>query len=66
MPKAIFKYNNGIGALLCSGCNVIITTGNNMSEEEFKKAFNGEMDAQYCKDCEKPGDYTHRSFWKQD
>jgi len=27
MTKAIFKYNNGNGALLCSGCRVILKEG---------------------------------------
>lgn len=33
---AIFKYNGGLGALLCSSCRVIIKTGKDFTEEEIK------------------------------
>ena len=32
--KAIFKFNNGELALLCSKCNGIIKTGKDFTEEE--------------------------------
>ena len=52
MEKAIFKFNNGNGALLCSKCRVIIKTGKNFTEEEIK-AIKGKADMppQYCKQC---------------
>ena len=50
--KAIFKFNNGRGALLCSNCSVIIKVGRDFTEEEGK-AIRGEikMDPQYCEKC---------------
>jgi len=50
--KAIFKFNNGNGALLCSKCRVIIKTGRDFTEEEIK-AIKGKLDMppQYCKQC---------------
>ena len=49
---AIFKFNGGRGALLCSNCRVIIKTGEEFTEEEMK-AMRGEIeiDSQYCKEC---------------
>ena len=49
MEKAIFKYNGGLGALLCSKCKVIIKTGRDFTEEEIK-AIKGKvnMPPQYC------------------
>ena len=35
MAKAIFKFNNGNFALLCSDCNVIIKTGKDFTEKEW-------------------------------
>ena len=32
---AIFKFNSGEGALLCSGCSRIIKTGSEMSAKEL-------------------------------
>lgn len=51
---AIFKYNGGQGALLCSKCRVIIKTGVNFTEEE-KRAIKGEikLPPQYCEKCKK-------------
>lgn len=51
--KAKFKFNNGIGALLCSKCGRIIKEGTFFTEEELKAA-KGEikLPAQYCDDCE--------------
>ena len=50
--KAIFKFNGGLGALLCSKCRVIIKTGKDFTEDE-KKAMKGEINlpSQYCKNC---------------
>jgi len=51
--KAIFKFNNSHGALLCSGCRIILKEGYRFSEEEVA-AFQGEdkLEAQYCNTCE--------------
>ena len=51
--KAIFKFNNSHGALLCSGCRVILKDGYRFSDEEMA-AFQGttELEAQYCNMCE--------------
>ena len=52
--KAIFKFNNGNGALLCSGCSVIIKEGYEFTNEEKKAYFcKGKLDAQYCDKCTK-------------
>jgi hypothetical protein len=53
MKKAIFKFNGGDGALLCSRCSVIIKTGYAFTEEE-KRAARGEIviAPQYCKKCQ--------------
>lgn len=50
--KAIFKFNNGNGALLCSKCRVIIKTGRDFTEEEIM-AIRGKinMPSQYCDKC---------------
>lgn len=54
MPKetAIFKFNGGLGALLCSKCRVIIKTGKDFTEQEIK-AIKGEikLPPQYCGKC---------------
>lgn len=52
MCKAIFKYNNGIGAILCSKCAKIIKTGIEYDEKEIK-ASKGEieLDPYYCESC---------------
>ena len=51
--KAIFKFNNSHGALLCSGCRVILKDGYRFSDKEMA-AFQGatELEAQYCNTCE--------------
>ena len=51
--KAIFKFNNSHGALLCSGCRIILKDGYRFSYEEMA-AFQGatELEAQYCNTCE--------------
>lgn len=50
--KAMFVFNGGLGALLCSKCRVIIKTGINFTEEEIK-AIKGKinMPPQYCNKC---------------
>lgn len=50
--KAIFKFNNGNGALLCSSCFTIIKVGKQFTEFE-KIAMNGDifLESQYCKKC---------------
>ena len=51
--KAIFKFNNRHGALLCSGCRVILKEGYRFSDEEMAAMKGeGELEAQYCKKCE--------------
>lgn len=54
MEKAIFKFNNSLGALLCSGCRKIIKTGKEFTEEEWE-AFRGDLHyylpPQYCETC---------------
>lgn len=50
--KAIFKFNNGNGALLCSKCRTIIKIGKDFDDLELK-AIKGEveMPPQYCDKC---------------
>lgn len=50
--KAQFRYNGGRGALLCSGCKVILKTGDQFTEEEIA-AIKGHahLDPQYCLRC---------------
>ena len=50
--KAIIKFNNGNGCVLCSRCYVILRAGNNMTIQD-RQAMNGEIDmeAQYCWKC---------------
>ena len=53
--KAIFKFNRRTphGALLCSGCRVILKEGYRFSDEEMAAMHGeGELEAQYCKKCE--------------
>lgn len=52
MDKAIFKYNGGLGALLCSKCRVIMKLGSSFNDEEIS-AIKGmvDMPPQYCKQC---------------
>lgn len=51
--KAIIKFNNGRGAILCSNCRVIIKTFKDLSKEETKARELGELKAQYCEKCKK-------------
>lgn len=50
--KALFKFNGGRGALLCSGCRVILKTGDKFTDEEIE-AIKGYavIPAQYCLKC---------------
>jgi len=43
----IIKFNNGIGAILCKKCGIIIKT--HLTKEEFR----GETDILYCEKCKK-------------
>lgn len=38
---AVVKFNGGVGALLCNGCNIIIEYGMNHKDVEH-----------YCHDCD--------------
>ena len=50
--SAIFKFNSGMGALLCSKCSVIIKTGCDFTEEEKEAAYgDGYMEEQFCDKC---------------
>ena len=48
-PKAIIKFNNGNGAVICSECRKIIRAGSTMTDEDWK-AVRGEihLPPQYC------------------
>ena len=50
--SAIFKYNSGNGAILCSKCSRIIRSGNSLTEDDWKHG-RGEiiLKAQYCNKC---------------
>ena len=52
--KAIFKFSDGIVAMLCNKCGVIFKTDISFSEEEWK-AYKGEIELgkQYCNRCTK-------------
>lgn len=52
MSNAIFKFNNGNSALLCSGCSVIMKVGREFNDLEIQ-AIRGQrhMDAQFCLPC---------------
>ncbi len=52
MNKAIFKFNGGNGALLCSKCNATIKTGRDFTDDEWD-AMRGRLDIseQFCKIC---------------
>ncbi len=52
MNKAIFKFNDGNGALLCSACRAIIKTSKDYTDIE-RGASNGyyHMDERYCYKC---------------
>jgi hypothetical protein len=48
-----FKFNNGNMSLVCSSCGIILKTGHDLTEEEWK-CLSGELDLgdKYCSDCE--------------
>jgi hypothetical protein len=50
--KAIFKFNGGLGALLCSSCRTIIKEAKDFSESEML-AFKGinHLPPQFCNKC---------------
>lgn len=50
MENAIFKFNSGNGALLCSKCSIIIKTGLDFTKEEwsFIKGDIENYPPQYC------------------
>ncbi len=52
MDNAIFKFNSGMGALLCSSCSAIIKVGRDFTIEEWE-AMKGNltMGPRYCKKC---------------
>lgn len=52
MSNAIFKFNNGNTALLCSGCSIILKTGSQFNDAEIQ-AVRGQkhMEAQFCLPC---------------
>ena len=45
LPKPIIKFNNGIGAILCNKCRVIIKE--NLTKDEI----NGKTDLIWCNKC---------------
>lgn len=49
--KAIYKYNNGKGALLCSKCRTIIKTNVDLTPEQIEDLMKGRIKAQYCDKC---------------
>lgn len=54
LERAIFKFNSGLGALLCSKCKVIIKIGKDFNEIELKAARGEEyLEPQYCLKCKK-------------
>ena len=52
MKEAIFKFNNGNGAILCSKCHIIIKTGKDFTQQE-KEAMIGKrhLEEQFCDKC---------------
>lgn len=54
MEKAIVKFNGGRGAILCSGCRVIIKEGHEFTPLELhyiRGELNYDLPPQYCKQC---------------
>lgn len=54
IKKAVFKFNGGNLALLCSKCSVIIKEGRDFNNIELlcSKGL-GELEACYCEKCTK-------------
>ena len=53
MERLIIKFNNGRGAILCSGCRKIIKEGHDFTPEE-SQYIRGEIDhlpVQFCDQC---------------
>ena len=63
MDKAIFKYNGGLCALLCSSCRVIMKTGKDFTDEEMSviKGYT-KMPPQYCSKCKTKQSIKHEGF----
>lgn len=63
MSKAIFKFNNGNGAILCSGCRVIIKEAKDFTSEETAKML-GEitLESQYCEECMNKNKLTDKEW----
>jgi len=53
--RAVFKFNSGQLAILCSNCSVIIKIGKDFSEKEKEAAGgDGSLEPQYCSsECKK-------------
>lgn len=50
--KAIIKFNNGNGAVLCSKCSIIIREGSTMTEDDWRHVKHEiVLPAQYCEKC---------------
>lgn len=50
---AIFKFNGGLGALLCSGCAKIMKTGKDYTPlERAASAGDVYLEPQYCEKCQ--------------
>ena len=43
MNGARMKFNSGMGAILCSSCNIILRTFADMTNEEYNKIQNKEF-----------------------
>lgn len=50
---ATYKFNGGLGALLCSNCKVIIRDGRTFTEDDWR-CMRGEirLPKQYCDKCQ--------------
>jgi hypothetical protein len=52
MKKAIFKFNGGIGALLCSNCSVVMKVGHQFTKlERLAMMGKKKLEPQYCEKC---------------
>lgn len=54
LENAVFKFNGGNGALLCSGCSVIIKVGYQFNDAEREAAYGDHgntLPPQYCSTC---------------
>lgn len=52
MKKAIYKFNGGRGALLCSGCSRVLRQGAELTKEDLQ-ALRGEIiqPPKFCVKC---------------